>query len=111
MAQNKNYTRREVIGTMGAVITSAAIVNLADEVFAEEPAQNREYRVQRYSFGWNYSQKKGRVNVWLENYNKSPVKIDVASPLEFAGYTTILKEEPVFLNTNGWLHTGMESVD
>jgi hypothetical protein len=51
MAQNKNYTRREAIGTMGAVITTAAIVNSTGEVFAEESAQNREYRVQRYSFG------------------------------------------------------------
>lgn len=111
MAQDKNYTRREVISTVGAVVASAVIVNSAGEAFAEEPAQNREYRVQRYSFGWNYTQKKGRVNVWLEKYNRNPVKINVASPLEFAGYTTILKEEPVFLNTNGWLHTGVESID
>jgi hypothetical protein len=36
---------------------------------------------------------------------------NVPAALEFAGYTTILKEEPVYLNTNGWLHTGEESVD
>ena len=76
--------------------------------FGESQANKNEqsYQVQRYSVGWNYCERRGQVNVRPENYNRIPVKIAASSPTEFAPYTTILKENDIYLSAPGWLYIG-----
>lgn len=110
MAKKEKYTRREVIGTMGAAIGSSALVGLPMTVNAETLQQSpNAWRILKYAFGWNAAQRKGRVRLHLER-RRDVVTIDVASPSEFSGYVTILKEEPVFYNSAGWIYTGEETV-
>ena len=111
MTKKNNYNRREIIGAVGAALTTATIVNSAGETFAQTNSKTVEYRVQKYAYGWNYKQRNGLLALWLEKFDKNPVKITVASPTNHHGYTAILKEKDVFLNTDGWLHSGMDTID
>jgi len=108
MAKGKNYTRRQVIGTMAAAIATTAVADTPAKGSSNEASpQVQTARVTRYSFGWNAGRRTGAVYLNLEN-RRDPVTINVASPEEFSGYVTILKEPQVFYDSNGWLFTGVQ---
>lgn len=109
MAKSRSYTRREVLGTMTAAAAITTAINLPAKATSNSTPQTR-WRVERYSFGWNATQRRGIVRVWLANYNRNPFSINVATPQEFAGYVTILKEDTVFIDSSGWLYSGAETV-
>lgn len=109
MAKTKSYTRRHVIGTMAAAVATTAAAEATATAF--DPAaspQVQAARVTRYSFGWNTKQRSGILYLYLEN-GSTPATINVASPDEFVGYLTILKEPMVFFDSNGWLYTGTQN--
>jgi hypothetical protein len=109
MAKGRSFTRRQVIGTMAAVVASTATAEATATAFG--PAANPQVqaaRVTRFSFGWNTRGKNGILYLYLENSN-TPATINVASPDEFAGYLTILKEPQVFFDSNGWVYTGTQN--
>ena len=106
MAKAKGYTRRQVIGTMTAAVATTSIFEAsAAEAGPNASQQVQAARVTGYSFGWNTRSRNGILYLYLEN-GLTPATISVASPDEFAGYLTILKEANVAFDSNGWLHTG-----
>jgi len=109
MAKGKGYSRRQVIGTMTAVVAATAAAEATATAFgyAASP-QVQAARVTRFSFGWNTRGRNGILYLYLEN-GSTPATINVASPDEFAGYLTILKESHVFFDSNGWLYTGSQN--
>lgn len=110
MANKEKLTRRDIIATIGSAMATSAVLSLP--VNAEESSQQpaiREWKILRYAFGWNAVKRTGRLMLYLEGAS-NPVTIDVGSPNEFSGFVTILKEEPVFYNSVGWIHTGTEPV-
>ena len=110
MAKARTYARRQVIGAMAAaaVATTATFEASAAEAGPTESPQVQAARVTRFSFGWNTKSKNGILYLYLEN-GSTPATVNVASPDEFAGYLTILKEPAVFFDSNGWLYTGTQS--
>ena len=87
-----------------AVATTAMFEARAAEA-GPHAQQVQAARVSGFSFGWNTKSRNGILYLYLEN-GSTPATINVASPDEFAGYLTILKESHVFFDSNGWLHTG-----
>ena len=109
MAKGKNYSRRQVIGTVAAAVaTTAAAKATATANGATASPQVQAARVSRYSFGWNTAKRTGILYLYLEN-GSQPATINVASPDEFVSYLTILKESMVFYDPNGWLYTGTQN--
>ena len=109
---NQHFSRRQVIGALGAaaVASSTSVSFPSDsktEVFAQGPV--RRWRIMRYGFGWNVARRTGIIGLYLENVAK-PVTINVATPDEFRSYLAVLKESPIFYDSNGWIFTGAELV-
>ena len=109
MSKCKSYSRRQVIGTMAAAVATTAVAEgTASSSGPAVTTQVQAARVVRYSFGWNTSRRTGILYLYIEN-GSTPATINVASPDEFAGYLTILKEPQVFYDSNGWLYAGTQS--
>lgn len=107
---SKNYSRREVIGTLGAAALATSVVALPT-VDAEGVSLPQVRRVTSYRLGWNVGQqRRGAIILNLEN-PAPPAIIRVASPQELSAILAILKEEPVYYNSStGWLRTGAEEI-
>lgn len=109
MPKAKSYTRRHVIGTMAAAVATTAVAETTATAFGPAASpQVQAARITRFSFGWNTRGKNGILYLYLEN-GSTPATINVASPDEFAGYLTILKEPQAFFDSNGWLYTGTQN--
>lgn len=103
-----NYSRRDVIGSLGAAALATSVVGVptADaEVVSPFPTR----RVIRYKFGWNNRIRVGRIILQLDS-PPEPVILETDSPQEFLAILTVLKDEPVYHNLNGWLRTGAEEI-
>ena len=108
MTKGKNYTRRQLIGTMAAAAATTATAEATVTAFGHSASpQVQAARVVRYSFGWNTGRRSGILYLYLES-SGTPATINVASPDEFVGYLSILKENAVFYDSNGWLYTGTQ---
>ena len=110
MTKAKNFTRRQVIGTMAvaAVGATATFEASAADSAPNESQQVQSAQIVRYSFGWNTARKVGILYLYLQN-GSQPATINVASPEEFVGYLAILKEPQVFFDSNGWIYTGTQN--
>jgi hypothetical protein len=109
MPKDKSYSRRQVLGTMAAAVATTAVAEATATAYGPGATpQVQAARVVRYSFGWNTSRRTGILYLYLEN-GSTPATINVASPDEFTGYLTILKEPHVVYDSNGWLYTGTQN--
>jgi DMSO/TMAO reductase YedYZ molybdopterin-dependent catalytic subunit len=110
MAKKKDYTRREVIGTLGAALATSAVVTLPTEAKGKESSQQvRRWLVVRYRVAWHHPRNTGLVTLYLQS-TSTPVNLNVASLEHFSGYLAILKETPVYYDSRGWLFTGAEEI-
>jgi len=66
-------------------------------------------QVKSYRLGWDPGDNKGRASIELTDGRKREMPINSAA--ELAAISTVLKEAPVFLGSNGMLYSGWEPID
>jgi len=107
MAKKRDYTRREVINSLGAAALGASAVSMPIEVSGQSSSSIR--LVTRYRLGWNHLRGNGVILLYLQA-TRTPIRIEVTSLEQFAGYLAILKETPVYYDARGWVSTGAEEI-
>ncbi len=60
--------------------------------------------VKTFQLAWNVQTNQG----WVKLNNN--IQLKVTSLSELAGWATLLQEKPLFMEPNGWIHTGQEPV-
>jgi hypothetical protein len=66
-------------------------------------------KVESYDLGWNPRINKGLVRIRMDNGRKAQFNINTLA--EFAGWGALLAREPLFVTGNGWIHTGVETME
>ena len=74
-------------------------------VHAESQAKVRQ--VSDYRLAWNKTFNTGRVA--LKFTDGATIEVTVTSAADLAGWAAVLNQKPAYVNTDGWIYTGIEA--